>query len=305
MENKSGKGLIILVALIAVVIALVGGYSLGKGVFTKNVEANKSNEQEKKEDSQEIKNGELDLNSDIVKELYFMVTPIDDVPQASYMDFYEAYRNYWNHSMFYPYEDNVDFIASTANEEDKMYILSWNLDVKKKTKYNCEKYKQYLNKWVHKIGNGEIIEDYNKCNLPEELQSTNPNEYDEYTEGFTREYIESLYKKIYGKDAVLDKSVTLYTNCPVYIYNSKMDAYIDYTNGCGGTEGPGGYSHELIKAIKDDNSIKIYDKVVYTDYDEDDTENENPITKFVNNYIYTFEKEDTGNYIFVSRTIER
>ncbi|MBR1413769.1 MAG: hypothetical protein IJ574_03770 [Bacilli bacterium] len=53
MENKSGKGLIILVALIAVVIALVGGYSLGKGVFTKNVDANKPKEIEKKEDNQD------------------------------------------------------------------------------------------------------------------------------------------------------------------------------------------------------------------------------------------------------------
>ncbi|MBR1413767.1 MAG: hypothetical protein IJ574_03760 [Bacilli bacterium] len=69
MEKKSGKGLLVVVGIVFCIIGLAGGYSLGKGIFTKNVDANKSNEQEKKEDNKD-NNQELEqisVDSEMVK----------------------------------------------------------------------------------------------------------------------------------------------------------------------------------------------------------------------------------------------
>lgn len=117
---------------------------------------------------------------------------------------------------------------------------------------------------------------------------------------FTLNEIERIYKMIYGKDAKIDtsKDITISKAGSIYHYDSNTQRYYPYYILGGAVCGGIGEKAILSKAVQSNNTIKIYQDVVYV-------EGENQQTKEEYKYVYTFEKEEDGMYKFIGRTKEK
>lgn len=86
-------------------------------------------------------------------------------------------------------------------------------------------------------------------------------------DSFTYDEVNAKAKTIFGKDFVLEDKE--YSLCP-YKYDSQTKTYtVDKDGGCGCTTGPEGPIENLYKAIKKDNTIEIYEAVIYSKADEE------------------------------------
>lgn len=133
--------------------------------------------------------------------------------------------------------------------------------------------------------------------------------YDGYEKGlvqgeaaryFTKDEVESVYKIIYGKDAVLDTSKDINVGkggLSVYHYDQASGKYYTYHKNGGFTSGPAAETGKLDKAEEDGNRVKVYQKVDYVD-ESDSSKN----AKYY--YVYNFEREADGLYKFINRTKE-
>ena len=133
-----------------------------------------------------------------------------------------------------------------------------------------------------------------------------------YIKCYTKEYIELVYKTIFGQDAKLDVSKAIpldQHSIQELIYDSNTNMYYLYTIEGGGTCGPGGLELKLDKAIKKGKNLKIYQNVTSVTYKENAdgsiTEDEKNKVEEKYKYVYTFELEDDGMYKFVSRVKEK
>lgn len=274
-KKKSSIGYIIVIILL---ILGFGGYILFDQGLIKLDAFNK-----KSEVKEEAKKEELDVNSRLVQSLYNMVTDSDD----SY-----SYTKYWVYSDRGEDQGKIkDFFVDKASEEMKMNIVGLNLSESDKNTELCSD----ISIPAKKDGR------YSLCELHRLYDSGMSRET-----YYTRSYIETLYKTIFGKDAKLDTSVSIATDWArgsAFNYIEEYDAYFEYqAEGVGGTFPPGGYEGVVAKALKDEDKLIIYENVKFTSYQDYDESNQPNIDEFY--YVYTFELEDDGMYKFVSRVKE-
>ena len=259
----------ILIVILGLVIIGLGGvifYQNNKKVTKTNVV--KDNNSSKEEEV-------LDVNGRVVMDLYNEVVISGD-----------SFNKYWY------FENNDNYLVENASEESKMALLYHNLKqsdfksgnhvdsgvpltVKVKNFYRNNEEEAFLAKQDTQIAGDYYISsqiDYDKVNL--------------------------LYKKIFGSDKAVDKSIPMQISNfgGFYIYNDTVKAYILYLEETGGTSMTE-YRGTVTKAIKNKDSIVITEKVELVD-----TAN-NSVTE-VGSYNYTFKKDTDTMYSFVSRIKE-
>lgn len=282
-QNSTGKTVAIII-LVGLLVCSLGYIAYDK--FLYNVTEEETN---KEETSNKKEN--LDVNSRLVQGLYRKVSTGETSKDNSSCTFNYMY-------------ENKDFYADKAEEKQKMLILSRLL---------LDDYQKLY------IGDESLIPD-RISDLENYISvfAASKNGSHSYSSGYyNKEYIEELYKELYGKNASLDTSasigVGLY-NCTLYKYIKAVDKYILYINefGCGGTCGPINEYATLTKAEKMNKEIKIYEKVTSFAVEDFDGVGENDKTVSYkkdqviseDNYIYTFKLEDDGMYSFYSRVKE-
>ena len=268
--KKNNKGIVILSVLLILVILLFAGYVLvDREIISFEKNANNSDVVEKEEKI------ELDINSRLVQSLYDSVTVDGD-----------GWFKYWVYSDSRDTSSFDDFYVESASEQIKMNIVGMNLAESKRKYFNCS-----------------------SVNIPKEnsfgvsvcYANTMPGYEGIYTpRSYDREYVEGVYKEIFGKDAKLDTSADIpvnYFGSESYSYVASEGVYVLYVTESGGTGGPGGYTTSLKSATKDGDKLYIYENVKNEIYDDNEV-----LQKTVNFVmVYTFELEDDGMYKFVSR----
>lgn len=271
MEKK--KSSIVYIIVIILLILGFGGYILvDQGIIKLDIFNKK---EEVKEEKKKDKKEELDINSRLVQNLYNSIS-------------YDV--NNWG--KYWMFEDDatksngeVDYFVKNASEYTKMKLVSINFVEHKKGSAKCDDINIPAQ---DKDGRLSI------CALNSTMSASDIQHF------YSREYVESLYKSLFGKDAKLDTSIPIqisYYPTTVYNYVESEDAYFEYyiEFGAGFTEG--GYSTELFKAEKKGQNIYIYEEVTAV-------RQGGSIIDDNFNFIYTFELEDDGMYKFVSRVKE-
>ena len=227
MKNKKNLGIIIGVIILVVIISVI---------YFKF-----------------IKKQSLDVNSEIVQELYSMVN-------------YDS--NNWD--KFWMYDNNDIYDITSDKENIKMNLLSINLNNNELKKIECNSIPD------------NVYDYYSACSMQ-----------NEFNYAYDREYVEKVYKNIFGEDTSLNLDKDIYKDaykCEKYIYIKELDKYVLYSyDGCGGMYPEYTYTSKILKAEKDFNQIKIYEEV-----EKKDTESE----KF--SIIYTFKKNSNNKYYFYS-----
>ena len=278
MEKKSNKGLIVTLIIVIILFIALAGYV----VYDKCL-INIGQKEEKTETKEEkVKEEELDINSRLVRNLYNKVSVESDM-------------KYWYRFWYYSdinletTEGLEDFSKDESSEIVKMQLVVKNLTNENKKLISCEKY--------------NIPDNAPNTDLPMQSkcydQKINNINYANLEYGYEKDYIESIYKDLFGSDAKLDTDIPMYVGVhknEAYYYIPELDMYIDYILEGGGTSGPGGYTTKLEKAIKTRKEIKIYELVDKYGYDENKEE--------TFTFVYTFEQDDDGMYNFISRVKE-
>lgn len=266
--KKNNSGIIILSILLVLVILIFAFYVLFDQGIIKLGGAKV--EEEVKEEVVEV-----NVKSRLVNYLY------NSVANAS--DGNDWYR-FWRYQNGFT-DQLVDFYSKSAPEKVKMQLVAKNInDSFADYIYNCE---------------DGFIPDNNEYGNSACWYRKEYNEYRAMV-SFEREYIESIYKQLFGSDAQLDTSVDFKADligASSYKYIPKYDRYFEYQTSGGVTTGPGGYVTKLEKALKEGNKIYIYEDVVVEKYDG----NDNKIGTENYYMVYTFELEDDGMYKFISR----
>lgn len=283
MEQKSNKGLIIvLVIFISICLGLIGYIAYDNGMLAKIM--NKSDvKEEKKESVKKEEAKELDINSRLVQSLY---NKISSESEESTWDTYWIYQNPDN-----DFNMEEDFNIETSNETIKMQIVYSNLANKNKLNINCNEYKipDYQNDY------------YSLCYAKQTMNFTDDQA------AYSKDYIESVYKSIFGSKSKLDTSVPMRSNfygLPTYYYIPDYDMYFAYRAELGGVIGTGGYTSKLEKATQKEEQIKLYEKVEKYGPKDDDLSTLEEELEDTFTFIYTFEQEEDGMYAFISRVKE-
>ena len=269
-EKKNNKIGQIIIIIIFLVIGCLGGFYIGKNYSSTKIIDNKEDSKKDNNMSNEQEE-ELDISSKLVQFLYNEVSK--NVEN-------ETWSFGWRFNYKKTGEIENDFIVSERSEEDKMVLVGQNLK---------------------KTGDVVLID-----NMPENAKAG----YKPSSIGYfyTREYVENLYKTLYGENESIDTSIII----PLDLYggeklgyDSTTDKYYIYLTETGGTSGPGGYKAKLEKAIKNNDKIVLYQNIekIYYKADENGVVTDSPENQQIENfqYIYTFEKDSDGMYKFISR----
>lgn len=237
-----------------------GGFFAGQYLNKSAVESTTNLDSEKTETATEE---ELDINSPLVKLLYKEVS-VEDSDNWLYRD--------------YVSQGEEDFYASKAPEKIKLQLIGNILNNQKGDLITTN----ICSKAQLKIGNYT-----RKC------------EYSNYESMYTKDFVESIYKLVYGKDANLDTTIDINVDAmdsSIYHYDNDLQVYLPYqTGGLGGTASHN-YEYQILKATKTGNQIKITEHSKITQYSD--------MSVTEANYTYTFEADD-GYYKFVSRVKEK
>ena len=285
-EKRKGKGLVILVILLVVVIlGLVGYICYDKGlILSKKSQVENKNEKAVNTEKEE----ELDINSRLVQSLYNKVKPAGEQGSCILG---------WNYGYDYEKHEISDFYVDGGSEEIKMMIVGRNLISSENGVYYCN--------------DSEIsqkIPDYfeenrtraSQCKYNEMIKKEDPSIWvDIVGKYYTRDYVESVYKNIFGSNAKLDTSISIRMDAHginEYYYVPALDKYILSPIEGGGTCG-GDYRENITKVIKVGKKLKVYADWIEIDLDT----NKKDIKKIV----YTFKLDDDGMYSFVSRVKEK
>lgn len=201
--------------------------------------------------------------------------------------------------LYWMYEGNEDnYKVEEASESSKMKLVGNNLKLSRINEVNC-----YSDS--NKIPSTLTYEDMDmyKSKHPVTVSSVCQFNKDENWNsdeiGFSKEYIEEVYQDLFGKNAKLNIDIVI----PMDLYNGEVYKYVKYMKQTGGT-GCGSTSGEIIKAVTDNKTLKIYEKLTV----EKCNDKTGAIDKSLEenkNIIYTFELENDGMYKFVSRLREK
>lgn len=281
-DNKKGKGLKTVAITIFALLAVTGSYFAGNYVgksFNKSNSNITSPSEVIKNDNKEEK--ELDINSRLVQKLYRSVTMEE-----------EGWSKYWMYFDNNNYR-NPDFDVNTSSEKVKMKLVGKNL---------ADSQKEY----IYGDDKSKVPDNYGDGAYSTFKANENGVNYGMQI-GYKKEYIETVYKELFGENAKLDTSVEINMDQyggTVFFYISALDSYVEYHRAVGGTSGPGGYESTLTKAVYKDGQIKIYEDVTLKEYADDAAvQNETPeVTQLTN--VYTFEADSDGLFNFISKKAE-
>ena len=302
-KNKKKKNVLIifLILLILLVLGLVGYILVDKKLTfrdNKVVLISKGSKSVSKSNKSKQKQN-LDVNSRLVQTLYNSVTSDD--------------TSYTKYSIYGTVKDK-DYIVSEVSEIDKMGLVKNNL---------TDAYYNYVSCSSANVPDtlsidveGSKLSYFSGCsdNNPDNINYGGSSSIrDRYIKSmYSKKYVETVYKRLFGKDAKLDTSVPI-TNIsyPIaYFYNENLDSYIEYAAVGGTTGAPIQYKSEIEKAELKDATLKIYEKTVTTVKEDDVYDNNGNIEKYgdtkntTDTYVYTFLRESDGMYKFVSRIKE-
>lgn len=259
----------ILIVILILALLATSSYIIYDKVFyeEKNPKSTENKTTEKVKDSKE----NLDVNSRLVQTLYNKVVDKDGPSK------YWMYNTYLN-------PDSTDrFIVSEVAENEKMDFVGYNLNENKKEIVEC---------------NSSIPDTVkiNNIDYKSACYATKVWQYTKIQYAYNKDYVETIYKELFGNDVKLDTSVDIPNGvyaAEVYHYIASLDKYVLYMTETGGTSVTN-YSGVVTNAVKSGNEIKITEKVTHTDPEKTEEYT----------YVYTFKLEDDGMYSFVSRIKE-
>lgn len=274
MENKKNKSLVVMIVVLSIVIVgLCIFIAYDKGIiFNKKSSDNVSDNKENKDSDDNKKDSEVkvddesdginntDNTNNTVKEL--------DINSSLVKQLYKKVSPYVDSDYSLWLYDYKDFYSDKATEEEKMKVVGMNLT---------------QNVYTDNSGAPAKLDDFT-------ILTTGKN-----GEAYTREYVDSIYKDIFGSSSVLNKDVRIFLNSNMLVYISSLDKYYKY-----GTEGTGGYNSyrnpKLIKAVQNGSELKIYESVEIYDDPINDTVKTSDCE-----FVYTFKIDSQNKYIFYSR----
>lgn len=270
-EKKSKGSLVVIIILIILLLGACAYIGYDKFFVKKDNQVNNNNENKGVE--------KLDVNSRLVQSLYNRVST-GLIGKTSSCSLNYMYITGTGNGMEVFYSDK-------ASEQQKMKLVGNLLS---------ESFRIFANE-EETIPDTINVDDYGEY---KNAYVTNKELNSQYQETYyTKEYVEAVYKSIYGKNAKLDISAPIVMDSyggEIYYYVPSIDKYALYVTVTGKVCPQEAYA-ELVKATKSDKELKIYEKIVTIKNDDiidaGDTAD--------SNYVYTFELEDDGMYKFVSR----
>lgn len=274
-KNKKG-GSVLKTILVVILLALfaVGGW-FGNDFYRKaikNENTSESDEIEKeKSDQDDLKDGSLDVNSDLVKNLYNKVT------DSEYNYNGELYRNCKKNWLYGTGDSGYkeEFDVATAAPEEKANFVFRNLEKSKGTKESCDN-----------LNIPDRVDSfYSICAFNTEVNPIG----DEIS--YDVDYVESIYQDLFGKDDKFDTNLILKGQGNLIKFLNIGGKYYEYATIGGSVCGPVKYIDKIYKAEKKNHMIYIYEEEEY--FEED-------VSKSINKFVYTFRELD-GSYYFVSR----
>lgn len=281
-KEKKVNGKIVVIIILSVLLLAAVSY-IGYDILFVKEESSIGNQKSNK-NRKSTKEKELDIHSRLVQTLYHKVTS-DENGWTIFWRYADAGVNYSHGDL-----SLTDFNINNASEEVKMKLVELNLKDAEKQWIECST-----------ANIPKQVDVYRSVCYANELDIThNGSQY-----GYTKSYVESIYKELYGTHAELDTSVDIYTDMNTVgklVYINSLDMYVFYQTEGGGTSGPGGYSTKISKATSNGKTIKIEQAVTKTEYQDDSS----PISPIISNYtlVYTFRLDSDGMYNFISRVKE-
>lgn len=227
MKKKNNLVTIIIIVVVAVVIVGLGYFLYDKSLKKQPTNNNTVNDVNQNTTDEKVES--LDINNNVVKELYNKVTLAED-----------SYYKYW----FYGRDDN--YLVSSAPESSKMALVFHNLV---ETDFTAIPNASSIAQTVDL--NGSIYT----------LNTANNKDFVPY------DNVLRTYQSLFGTSASLSKDVPLQVSAHTidyYVYNAELNGYVNYIMEGGGTS-PSFYHGEITKAVKKDNSIIITEKVEYSE----------------------------------------
>ena len=262
-KRKKGSFWKIFIIILLLILFAVGGW-FGNSFYQEKIakkdtsDTSDTNKKKKDNTEEEEKDEELDTKSDLVQKLYNKVTIYNEGVKA------DCHKNWI-------YGNKDEFLVSYETDEVKLNLVNINLDDSKKQTELCDN-----------INIPSTLDNfYSDCTF---LNGSDLQVY------FTKDYVQTIYKDIYGKDATFNSST--YISAKIVRYYPIGDKYYKYTAIGGDVCGPADYVSTIVKAEKVGKEIKIYESESYNEEGKDSV---------ISSYIYTFSKQSDGNYAFVSR----
>lgn len=268
-KKKTNKGFIaVIIILVLLLVGSIGFIVYDKLLVTDSVSSEKSDvKDDNKSDVKDSKEKELDINSRLVQSLYNKVTI--------------------KNSDWLYYDKNTNFnVNSDGVERIKMNLVGINLNDKNHNYIDCTD-----NNGIPANSSDGY---FSVCSANKQWQAS------DLQSGYSRSYIESVYKDLFGSDVKLDKTQPIYIgqfSCEAYHYVESLDQYVRYLAECGGAT-CNQITTKLTKAVKNSNEIKIYES-----FEDIGCGSEDPKKNYT--YVYTFELDEDGMYNFVSRVAEK
>lgn len=263
--KKNNTGFIIALVILTLLLISSFGYIAYDKVMIKETSKEKT---EKEQES--TKEKELDVNSRLVQNLYNKVTSDDD----------ESCYAFWRYTDGDRTKGLNDFESETAEESIKMNLVAKNIKESEKKFLSCD----------DKIPDKDPENSSMSVCYFNKYAGTNEFQY-----GYTRQYIERIYKELYGANKNLNKTIEIPLNMhstEKLVYIESLDMYAIYRFEGGGTCA-GGYDKKLTKALQKENQIELYQTV--TEIDEEGKKVSD------STLVYTFSLENDGMYVFTSR----
>lgn len=282
-KEKTSNGKIVVIIILSVLLLVAVSY-IGYDILFVKEESSIGNQKLNK-NRKSTKEKELDIHSRLVQTLYHKVTS-DENGWAIFWRYADTDVDFYHGDL-----SLTDFNINKTSEEVKMKLVALNLKDAEKQWIECS---------TANIPK-QVSDDYKNVCYANEIGIThNDSQY-----GYTKSYVESIYKELYGNHAELDTSVDIYTDMHAVrklVYINSLDMYVFYQIDSGGLSGPGGYSTKISKATSNGKTIKIEQAVTKTEYQDDST----PISPIISNYtlVYTFRLDSDGMYNFISRVKE-
>ena len=264
-KKKNNGGLIVLIVILLIaLLGAIGYICYEKGVF----------KTKKEESKQVVETKEVELTDETIKK--DLTTKIEYITDGEF-----GSRGLYGVSSSYSFRYKNDIFGDAFNKMNDDLKLQIVLDYL----FNNNKF--------------EVIKAKN------ELE---PNDYKITTEEVNKEY-----KNYFGKDITENKSIDV--PCYGYTFDSSKNMYFTSERTCGGTTGLA-YLYYINKYTEKDNQTFVYvsygsrvidDEIYYdldatklSDYKDEDFKINESNYKDFEEYKYTFEQDDSGNYYFVS-----
>lgn len=272
LNQEKKKGRLLLVVCLIVLMLLCGGlgFLLGNGdlIVSKKTE---DLSKEKKVEEKTIKNGELEVDSELVKKLYGKVT------DSELSDNQGKYRSCHKNWLYGTNENGYkeEFDVETALPEEKANFVFHNLERSKGKVESCD------NLDIP----SRVDSFYSICSFNKEVNQIG----DEIS--FDVKYVENVYHNLFGKNDKFNQNLILKGQGNVVQFLNISGRYYEYITIGGSVCGPVKYIDKVTKAEKINDTIKIY---------EDEEYFEENVSKKTSKFVYTFKEED-DSYIFVSR----